>query len=402
MGGALALLRRRPQFRALWAALALSHSGSGASIVALTLYVQQSHGTGAAVAALLIAESVPQLFGTLLGGIVDRVALRRLMIGADLVQAAAFALIALLPPFPLLLGLVALTATMQTAYRPARTAAVPALVNEEELLTANSLIGLAANLFIAVGPLVGGLLFALGGATIALLVNAATFLASAQLTRALPPLRPPQRGEEHESLLAATRAGLAYVLREPLTRTVVLALFATFVFIAIDNVALVFLVRDTLGGSAAAYGVISAMFGAGMIAASLTIARGTAMAPASLFLLSLMLSSTGTLLTALAPAVAVVGAVMLISGAGNGVEIVASETILHQQVPRQMLGRVAGLLTTATAAGMAISMGLGGLLVDATSPRTAFLVAAAGGFLTVACAAPSLLRARRPGTAGRG
>ncbi|HEY5977815.1 MAG TPA: hypothetical protein VIT85_08145, partial [Solirubrobacterales bacterium] len=96
LGGAPALLRSRPQFRALCAALALSYTGSGAAIVALTLYVQQTHGTGTAVAALLVAESAPQLLGPVVGGIADRVDLRRMMIGADLVQAVAFALIALL------------------------------------------------------------------------------------------------------------------------------------------------------------------------------------------------------------------------------------------------------------------------------------------------------------------
>ena len=57
MSGALALLRRRPRFRALWAAVALSYTGSGAATTALTLYVQETRGTGVAVAAFLIAAA---------------------------------------------------------------------------------------------------------------------------------------------------------------------------------------------------------------------------------------------------------------------------------------------------------------------------------------------------------
>lgn len=131
-----------------------------------------------------------------------------------------------------------------------------------------------------------------------------------------------------------------------------------------------------------------------MLAASLAIARGTGLSPPALYWLSLVLSSTGTLLTGVMPAVALVGLVMLISGAGNGIEIVASETILHQRVPRRMIGRVSGLISTATALGLAISLGLGGLLVDATSPRVAFLLAGVGGLIVTAIAAPSLLRDR--------
>lgn len=55
MSGALPLLRRRRRFRALWAAIALSYAGSGAATTALTLYVQETRGTGTAIAAFPIA-----------------------------------------------------------------------------------------------------------------------------------------------------------------------------------------------------------------------------------------------------------------------------------------------------------------------------------------------------------
>ena len=84
----------------------------------------------------------------------------------------------------------------------------------------------------------------------------------------------------------------------------------------------------------------------------------------------------------------------LVSGAGNGIEIVASETIFQRHVPRHLLGRVYGLTSTAVAIGAGIAMALGGFLVDATSPRVAFVVAGAGGLIVFAAAAPSLLRSR--------
>jgi predicted MFS family arabinose efflux permease len=395
LSGALALLRRRPGFRALWLALALSYTGSGAALVALTLYVQETQGSGTAVAALLIAEGAPRMLGPLVGGLAERLELRRLMVGVDLAQAAVFGLIALLPPFAVLLGLAAITAILQTTYGPARTTAVPALVEPDELLRANALTGMAQNLYVALGPLIGGLLFAAVGASAALLFNAATFIASALLTTRMATVPPEPHEGGREGILAGARTGFRYAMSEPLTRTVVLTMFAILSFIALDNVALVFLVRDTLGGSAASYGLVSATFGIGMLAASLTIARGSRFPAAHLFLISLLFSTGGTLLTGLAPAIAAVVVAQLVSGSGNGIDIVATETVLHQQVPRRMLGRVAGLLATATSAGMAISMGLGGVIVDATSPRAAFLIAAAGGAVVMVAAAPVLLRAGR-------
>jgi MFS family permease len=348
------------------------------------------------VAALLIAESAPRLLGPLAGSLADRFDLRRLMIGADVGQALLFATLALLPPFAAIIVLAALSSTLQTIYTPARTVAVPALVGKSDLLQANSLTGVAFNLYVAVGPLVGGLLFALGGASAVMIVNAATFLVSAQLTRAVPPM-PPAHGEEggkREGFLASARTGLRFALGNRLTRTITLALLFMFAFVSIDNVALVFLVRDTLGGSAAVYGLVSAAFGAGMMVGSLGIMRGSGIATSRLYLLGLLLSSLGALLTGLAPAILLVAAIQLLAGSGNGIEVVASDTIFQQDVPRHLLGRVYGLTAAAAAIGSGIAMALGGFLVDATSPRVAFLVAGAGGLLVTACAAPALLRAR--------
>ena len=399
MRSALALLRDRPQFRALWAALALSFTGSGAALTALTLYVQQTRDTGTAVAALLIAATAPRLLGPRAGSVADRLDLRRLMIGADLGQAALFAALALLPPFPAILVLVALTSCLETTYAPAKTTAVPALVGEDELLVANGLTGIASNLYVAVGPLVGGLLFAAAGAAGALLFHAASVLATALLTAQLAPLPAAHRdeGRAREPFLAATRTGLRHALGNRVTRIVTLALLFMFAFLAIDGVACVFLVRDTLGGNAASYGLVSAIFGAGMLIGSLGVLRRPGSAAVALYLAALVLSSVGTLATGLAPTILLVALAQLVSGGGNGIEIVASETIFQQHVPRHLLGRVFGLTSTAVAVGSGIAMVAGGLLVDATSPRVAFLVAGAGGLLVTAIAAPALLRAQRQG-----
>jgi MFS family permease len=394
LNGGFGLLRRRPHFAALWGAIGLSYAGSGAAATALTLYAQQTRGTGTAVAALLIAATAPKLLAPLAGGIADRVDLRRLMIGCDLGQALLFAAMATLPSFGVIIALLATTTLLQSAYGPARTAAVPVLVEEGELIEANALLGTATNLYIAVGPLLGGVLFAAGGgAELPLLVNVVTFLGSAALGARLPALPPESSEEQPEKLLAAVRSGGAFVLGDRVTRTVVLTLCAIVAFLAVDNVAMVFFVRETLSGSAAAFGIVNAVFGVGMLIGSFAILRGTSMASIRLYLLSLALSSAGSLLTAIAPAVAVVALVQLVAGAGNGVAVVATETILQQQVPRRMLGRVYGFLTTATALGLGVATALGGFLVDSTSPRAAFVIGGVGGVAVTLLATRALWHA---------
>jgi len=397
LSGALALLRRRPQFRALWGAVALSYIGSGAANTALTLYVQQSRGTGTAVAVFLIASQAPRLLGPLAGGVADRVDLRTLMVGCDLGQAILYALVATLPSFGLLIALVALATVLQTSYGPARTAIVPDLVEPEELIPANALLGTATNLYVAIGPLVGGLLFAAVGASGGLLINAATFLGSALLTRALPPTPPPE-GAEPESLIGSAVTGARFVWSDRVLRALAATMFLLLAFIAVDNVALVFLVRETLGGSAVAYGAIEAVFGVGMVLGTVWILRGRGgtWLATRLYIFACGLSVAGSFGGAIAPSVGVLAPFEAIAGAGNGIEVVAMETIVQQRVPRGMIGRVYGFISSATSLGLGVSMGLGGVIVDATSPRTAFLLATIGGLLTVLAVAPTMLRAPAP------
>ena len=85
-----------------------------------------------------------------------------------------------------------------------------------------------------------------------------------------------------------------------------------------------------------------------------------------------------------------------LAGAGNAIEVLAMETVVQQRVQQGMIGRVYGFISSLTWLGLGVSTGLGGLVVDATSPRFAFLIGSIGGVLTVVAVAPTLLRAPAP------
>ncbi len=390
-----ALLRSRRAFRNLWLALTLSYTGSGLALTALVLYVQRTQGTGVAVAALLIAQTIPRLLGPVAGGVADRTDLRRLMIACDVGQAGLFAVLATLPAFGPLLALTALASLLQTAYVPARTTALPALVEPAELMSANALLGTSFNVGIAaLGPLLGGLLVAGGGAKLALLVNAGSFALSAIITSRLPALAPtPPADGERSGLVRSTRDGLSYAMRDPVPRAVTLTLLAVLAFLAMDNVSLVFLVRDTLDGGAAAFGIASAAFGLGMVAGSVGLLFRQPARAGPLYLAGLAVSSGGTLLTGLAPVLGFAIAFQAVAGGGNGVDNVAHETLLQQHVTRPMQGRVFGLTHTAAYLGMGVASALGGVFLDLTSPRTVFVAAGVGGLAAALLATRTLWQA---------
>jgi MFS family permease len=167
-------------------------------------------------------------------------------------------------------------------------------------------------------------------------------------------------------------------------RTLIVALFVGVAFAGLDDVALVFLVRDTLGGSALAFGLVTGAYGVGMLLGSLGLTwKGTAAAAGAVFLLGWIASGVGAVLTGLAPVIAVVAVGQAVAGVGNAIEVVAMDTLVQQAAPREMLGRVFGLVGTAAPAGHALAFAAGGFLVDSFGPKTVFLIAGFGVLLVL-------------------
>jgi MFS family permease len=386
---------RNGPFGRFWLARASSQVGDGAALIALLLYVRDLEHSGVAIGALLLAQSLPHLAGPLMGTLIDRLDLKRVMVACDLAQAALFVAIAVWqPPFIALLAVVAVASLLDTTFGPAASSSVPQLVERNDLMRANAWVGSALNFQVAVGPLLGGTLVSLFGVRGGLGANAASFVVSAVLLMTVPGLGR-ARVEDSGGVAAAGLAGLAYAWRNPVVRWLLIGVLLLVAFAAVDNVALVFLTRDTLRLSAAAFGVVAAAFGLGMLVSSIgLLAWRHPPRPAAILGVSWFLTAAGTLVTGLAPNGLAAGAMQAVAGVGNGAENIAADTLIQQAVPREMLGRVFGLFGTAAFTGSALAYVLAGVLLDATSPRVTFIVGGSGALLVVIALAPFLWRAR--------
>lgn len=382
-------------FRVLWWSRAISFAGDGIGRTALVLHAAANGA--AAVSLVLLAIALPRFLGPLAGALADRLDQRRLMAVCETGQAVVFVVLAVVvPPLPVLVGLVLVSGGFATAFVPAGRSAVPSLVPAAALGRANALLGTAFNLQVAVGPTVGGLAVEFAGARVAFAINAVTFLVSALVLTRLPALRP---SGVRTGLWAGTVAGLRFVATTPGPRGLVLSLFVAVSFAAIDNVALVFLVSGELGGSAAEFGLTQAAFGVGMLVAStvLVVGRGSAVL---LLVGGLALGATGTVGTALLPTVLAVAAAQAVAGMGNGVENVATDTLVQRLTPRHLLGRAFGAVGTAAQLGSAVAYVVAGPLIGALGPRGAFLFAGVGCGVALLLAVPAL-RAARTGVGAR-
>ena len=229
-----------------------------------------------------------------------------------------------------------------------------------------------------IGPAVGGLLIAGAGIRGALWGNALSFAVSAALVGGLPALAPETAEKERVGLLKGTGEGLAYALGHPVARALVIGLGFGVLFAAVDDVALVFLARDDLHAGALGYGVLVSVYGVGFALGSLALMRSRAGGAAVAFGFGLFLTGAGGLLTGLAPVVGLAAAAQAVAGSGNGLEVVATDTLVQRSVPRSHRGRVFGVVIAATLLGGAIARGLGGVLLDLTSARATFVIGGCG------------------------
>jgi MFS family permease len=396
--GSLRLLGANRPFRLLWSARAVSFLGDSLALVALMLHVAATTGHALAVAWLLLAgDFVPALAGPLAGTVADRLDRRGVMVGCELLQGALVVAIALwLPALPLapLLVLVGLRAVAGQVFQPASRAAVPAVVPERDLERANAAVGLATNGGETLGPLVAAVALPVLGVRGVLLADAASFLVSAVLLGFLPALAGAGGGDRRRApFLADARAGLRYLRGQATIRVVALGYFAVVACTGIDDVALVFLATGTFGAGATAVGLLLGAVGVGLLAGYALLARTRGRVSATALLLAgFAVSSAGNLLTGLAWAVAAAFCVQAVRGLGVAAMDVAATTLVQRTVPPGLQGRVFGSLYGGIGVAAALAYLLGGLLLDRTTPRVAFVAAGAAGLLAAGATALALRR----------
>jgi Na+/melibiose symporter-like transporter len=266
-------LWQNADFLRLWTAQTVSRFGSHVGHAALEFTaVLNLKATPAQMGLLGACSQAPVLLISLFAGVwVDRARRRPLLITADLGRA----LLLLSLPLALFLGrlriellylVAALAGALTVLYGVADQSALPGLVRREELVEANSKLGVSESLSEIGGPALGGTLVQWLTAPVALLVDIASFLFSAAcIGRIRTPEPPPHPREEHAGVFHEIAAGLGVVWREPALRHLLLSeMFCTFFGSFIGALYSLYLIRE-LGLTPALVGITVGGGGAGAL-----------------------------------------------------------------------------------------------------------------------------------------
>jgi len=368
--------------RIIVAATALSSFGDAMALIALTIRIHDTTGSGLAVSALLLADLLPLIgLAPVTGMIVDRFEARRVILWASVPQIAIAAGLAFATGLPQILGLVFLLGCGFAAAGPALATLIPHVVDEERITEATAYVDVARWVGLTVGPVVAGGLAASLGTRGALLIDSASFAVLVAGVVALHVRRAPAPSQE-EGGWAQARAGIRYLASDRLLRLCVLVLAAVILLVGGANVAEVFFAKDVLHAGDAGYGVVAAAWTLGMaIGALVTGKRAPERSLAILLLLGMVVVGVSTLLPALLPSLALTIGAWFVGGIANGTGNVALRSLVLHRVPESVRGRVLAAISGLFTAAQIVAMGLGGALVTAVGPRATLAIAAAGDLL---------------------
>ena len=398
-------LWREPQFRSFWAAQTISQLGDQVTLLALPLIaVTALHASANQVAWLTAIAWTPNLFAFIVGTLIDQTHhQQRLMVAADVARAAAL----LSLPTALVWGSVTLvqlyvvalvTGAAEVLFNTAYPSFFAHLVPRSCYLDANAKLSASRSASYMAGPAIGGALVQLMTASVAVVVDAVSFLVSAVLVGKIsinqPP--PPRAGESRDPLRRRATEGLTFVRRDPILRASLgcATTINFFTFFAGSGLMVLFASRElslTPGviGLAFGIGAAGALLGAVLapklsraIGLGRSVVVGATLYPAPIAIAAF--ASGPMWLRAVT-----LGSAEFLSGVGVMLFDVNLNSLKTAVIPEGMRSRVAGAFSTINYGVRPLGAILGGLFATLIGLRGTLLIAAAGGTLAALWLFPS-------------
>jgi MFS family permease len=375
-------VRRRAPLYALYGAEAISLAGNAVAQLAIPWFVLTTTGSASLTALAVFFNFLPIVLAGFLGGVVvDRLGFRTTSIVADLASSGAVAAIPLLHSTVgielwQLMALVFVGALLDAPGATARAALIPDLVEQAgvPLERASGIRGAIQQSATLVGAPIGGVLVAAFGATNALWLNSASFLASAALVAIFIP-RPAAPDEEKEStgFFTELAEGMRFIWDARLLRALVLTVLVSNLIEAPFPVVMPVFAEETYG-SATELGLMYGTFGGAALVGALAYSSiGHRLPRRMTFLCCFAAIPVIYLVLATLPSLPVALVALVVVGLAAGPINPLIFTLVAESVPTHLRGRVFGAVRAGAWASIPLGILLGGLLVETIGVAATFL-----------------------------
>ena len=391
-------LRRHPyvrlalngSFSALWVGQLISLFGDRIHQFALAALVLATTGSTVAAGLSFFFAALPNLFlSPLAGTFVDRWDRKEVLIVSDILRAAVVLLIpvAVIVNVLLVYPMIFVVTSISLFFRPARVAILPQLVEEDELVTANSALWVGETIADVLSFPIAGLFVVLlaDALPLAFWLDAATYLASALLLGTIVVRPAAARDVATEvnasdpaqlttGFVAELKAGWHFLRADTtlLANTIqaAIAQVAVGILLAITSVWAYQVFFGASVGWEGAWGLVEAGSAAGNIIGGLVIGLlGSRIMKGRLIIAGYAVWGFLTVLLALSGDLALAVGISFGAGIANMAFIIPSQALFQQRTPANLMGRVVSFRFALVFGSMTLAMGVGSIL-------TAFVPAA--------------------------
>src|SRR3954470_16855369 len=397
-------LRTAAPFRLLFAGQALSVVGDRMMAIAIAFAVL-AIGDATDLGIVLAASGIPFALFAIAGGVLsDRVGPRRTMIAADVIRTICQAVLATLlltgsAEVWMLVALSAVWGACAAIFMPALMGLIPQTVAPERLQEANALIGFTRSVANIAGPVLAGVVLAIGAPGDVIALDALTFAVSAACLIAIRPGFAPRGAEpeEGEGFLARLRIGWREVRSRPWLTVGLGAMAAYHVFVLPAVLVLGPALADRELDGASSWATIIACWGIGTAMGNLVAFRVNIRRPVMVAALALVGAATQAVIIGSGLGTAGIAGLELLAGIASSLFFTLWDTSIQEQVPPHAVARVSSYDFSVSLGLMPLGMAVAGPIAAAVGLHATLVAMGALGMLAALAwlAVPDVRRVRR-------
>ncbi len=363
----------------------ISLFGNATIRFALPLYLLNLTGSSALYGTVTACAFIPAILLSPIGGIVaDRINKRNIMVILDFFTATVILAFSLLINEVNLILLLTITLMLlygiASAYQPSVQASIPALVNQDNFMVANSIINTISSFASLIGPVLGGVLYSAYGLNPILWVCVVCFIISAIMEIFIK--IPFQKQTSNDNILKIAKTdfteSIHFIRKEkPVIGKTLLVIYGINLFLsAMIIVALPYLVTEVLNIEASQanklYGFAEGALAAGGLIGGIS---------AGIFANKLSIHKSGNLVIACAICVFPISAALILFSSGminyivitlccffimifSTIFTVQMMSFIQTETPQNLIGKVIAVILTVSMCAQPLGNALYGILFE--------------------------------------
>jgi len=380
----------------------ISHLGDSIQIVALYWLVYTLTGSESLTSMIALANTLPVIIlGFYSGAIVDRYDRRNIVIISDIIQAILYLIVPILYYTKLLrlwqlFVIIFLIGISRTFFYPALRSIIPSIVEKEQLATVNSINTIFSQGAQMIGPVFAGFLTYYIGSINLFILNSLTFIISVITIWKLAYKNTSiedqsSEKEKNEKIFDTIIKGFKYVFKRKLVFYLILV-FPLFTLISagLTDIALLPYVKEIIKGTSIEYGLLQTCISIGVFLGGFLVIRLNKLDKFTMFLTGILMVGIDFFIFGLSSHLYISLALMIILGIAFVLLEICMVTLIQENVPDKMLGRVFGLWNVTGCAGDAISYIYIAGVLSIFSVKGAFILG--GIILIIGCVTGSYIR----------